>query len=310
MNTLQKLGFGLAAIASITTSTQVLSASLMSLPYGDGLHDKHVYQRSYSAKIPVVGTTIARSGYRMYSDAHSHNPNHFTINTSMKAHASVFNSGQKGVEFLANGWEKGRAGRAVHGIVRINGKSVFNQYKKGYGTTSVSVKDYKRITKEIGRGRQSFGVGPLSVSVSAGIDGVIRPGLEVAANNPNPYDTRNGWVRVIHRNNVSLDSDASAGVDFWLAGAGVTGGIKFINFGTGSNPKDTKITLKRSSIGNTYFNRANLNLCTLGGTLDVWVKVFGKKFSKRLLNQRGFCSNRQLHFINNKPIKYQPVNSF
>ena len=293
MSTLQKAGIGFVAVAAIITSSQALSSSL---------HDKHVYQKNYSAKL--LGKNIASAGYRMYTDAHSHNLNHFTINTSMKAQASVLNSGLKKVEFLANGWEKGPAGRAVSGLVRINGKSVFSQYKRGYGSTSVGIRHYNTITKEIGRGKQSFGVGPVSVTVSAGIDGVIRPGIEAAATNPNPRNTRNGWVRVIHRDNVGLQGDVSAGGSFWGFGAGVSGGLKLIKFGTGSNPKDTKVTLKRASTGNYYFNRVNLNLCTLGGTLDVWAKVFGKKYTKRLVNKLGYCSNKQLLSINNRRIIY------
>ena len=309
MNKSHKVAMALAVLTSVVISSE---SSAITMP-----HKYETGNRCYSGKF--LGRKIAEGCYRVYERARSDHRNHFTINTHVEANGRIFNSGRKRIQFIANGWEKGTSGRATRAWFRVNGKTIANIYQKKYGSNSARAVYTTPFRKDIGAGRLSVSVGPISVTVGAKLEANVKPAMYVHAQNPTPTSTRNGWVRVIHRDSIKLTANPSAGISVLVAKASISGNLNLINFNTGlSSPKDTKLLLKRSVNGNKYYNYTHVNLCTLGGdikasvTLGVW--PLKKTYNKTLANWNGICSrkrpvniDRWIQYKNPSSVLFAPV---
>lgn len=190
-------------------------------------------------------------------------PDSFTGEAMAKAYATVFGIDKEVAKISGKAQLVGTQGTSSY-TVRVLGVDVRSRSVSGNLEESAPIYNATIFSQS-----KTIWLGPVPVSFKGAVKGTL--GIDVKAQYTS--STLSGEAKP----NAKLYATASAGVDMWLASAGVSGTLDLVKAGVPS--KATAVV----SPGNVTFGvDSDLTLSSLSGRIDAYATLPGKKWTMNL----------------------------
>ena len=190
-------------------------------------------------------------------------PDTFRGEAMAKAYATVFGSDKEVAKITGTGQMVGTQGTSSY-AVRVLGVTVRSRSVSGNLTENAPIYSATFFSQS-----KTIWLGPVPVSFSGAVKGTLGVSLEAAYSQSTLYAAA--------KPNAKVYAQASAGVDVWLASAGVSGTLTLVEAAV---PSRAGAVVSPSNV--TFEVHSDLTLASLSGKIEAYATLPGKRWTMTL----------------------------
>jgi hypothetical protein len=190
-------------------------------------------------------------------------PDTFRAEAMAKAYATVFGSDKEVAKITGTGQMVGTQGTSSY-AVRVLGVTVRSRSVSGNLTENAPIYSATFFSQS-----KTIWLGPVPVSFSGAVKGTLGVSLEAAYAQSTLYASA--------KPNAKVYAQASAGVDVWLASAGVSGTLTLVEAAV---PSRAGAIVSPNNV--TFEVHSDLTLASLSGKIEAYATLPGKRWTMTL----------------------------